>query len=36
LAYVGYNFLNAQIGKAANKMEAASAEFMDILQEPTR
>ena len=36
MAYVGYNFLNAQIGKAANKMEAASAEFMDILQEPTR
>lgn len=36
LAYVGYNFLNAQISKAANKMEAATAEFMDILQEPTR
>lgn len=36
LAYVAHNFLNAQIGKAANKMEAASAEFMDILQEPTR
>lgn len=36
LAYIGYNFLNAQIGKVANRMEAASAEFMDILQEPTR
>lgn len=36
LAYVAYNFLNAQIGKAANKMESATAEFMDILQEPTR
>jgi biopolymer transport protein ExbB len=36
LAYLGYNFLNAQISKVANKMEASSAEFMDILQEPTR
>ena len=36
LAYVGHNFLNAQIDKTINKMEAASAEFMDILQEPTR
>lgn len=36
LAYVGYNFLNAQIDKNINKMEAASAEFIDILQEPTR
>ncbi|MBO9632120.1 MAG: MotA/TolQ/ExbB proton channel family protein [Chitinophagaceae bacterium] len=36
LAYVGYNFLNAQIDKNVNRMEAASAEFIDILQEPTR
>lgn len=36
LAYVGYNFLNAQVDKTANKMEASSAEFIDILQEPTR
>lgn len=36
LAYVGYNFLNSQISKNINKMEAASAEFIDILQEPTR
>ncbi len=36
LAYVGHNFLNAQIDKTVNRMEAASAEFMDILQEPTR
>ena len=36
LAYVGYNFLNAQIDKNVNRMEAASAEFVDILQEPTR
>ncbi|MBC7848970.1 MAG: MotA/TolQ/ExbB proton channel family protein [Chitinophagaceae bacterium] len=36
LAYVGANFLNAQIDKTVNKMEVASAEFIDILQEPTR
>lgn len=36
IAYVGYNFLSTQIDKTANKMEAASAEFIDILQEPTR
>lgn len=36
LAYVGYNFLNAQIDKNVNRMEVASAEFIDILQEPTR
>jgi biopolymer transport protein ExbB len=36
LAYVGYNFLNAQIDKTVNRMEVASAEFLDILQEPTR
>ena len=36
LAYIGYNFLNSQIAKVTNKMEASAAEFMDILQEPTR
>jgi biopolymer transport protein ExbB len=36
LAYVAYNFLNAQIDKTVNRMEASSAEFIDILQEPTR
>ena len=36
LAYVAYNFLNSQITKTVNKMEVASAEFIDILQEPTR
>lgn len=36
LSYVAYNYLNAQINKAVNKMEAASAEFLDILHEPTR
>src|SRR5689334_18389857 len=36
LAYVGYNFLNTQVDKTANRMEIASAEFIDVLQEPTR
>ena len=36
LAYIAHNYLNTQIDKTANKMEAASAEFADILQEPTR
>ncbi len=36
LAYVAYNFLNTQINKTINKMEIASNEFVDILQEPTR
>jgi biopolymer transport protein ExbB len=36
LAYIGHNVLTTQIDKTANKMEAASAEFIDILQEPTR
>ena len=36
LGYVAYNFLNSQINKTVNKMEVASAEFIDILLEPTR
>jgi biopolymer transport protein ExbB len=36
LAYIGYNYLSTQVDKTANKMEASSAEFIDILQEPTR
>lgn len=36
LSYVAYNFLNAQINKTVNKMEAAAVEFLDILHEPTR
>ena len=36
IAYVGPNYLTTQIDKTANKMEIASAEFIDILQEPTR
>jgi biopolymer transport protein ExbB len=36
LAYVAHSFLSTQIDKTANKMEAASSEFLDVLQEPTR
>jgi len=36
LAYLGYNYLDTQINRTANRMEAASSEFIDILQEPTR
>jgi biopolymer transport protein ExbB len=36
LAYIAHNFLATQVDKTANKMEASSAEFIDILQEPTR
>ena len=36
IAYIGYNFLSTQIDKTANKMESASADFIDMLQEPTR
>lgn len=35
-AYLAYSFLNTQIDKTSNKMEAASADFLDVLQEPTR
>lgn len=34
LAYVAHSYLNAQIDKIDNRMQATSAEFMDILQEP--
>jgi biopolymer transport protein ExbB len=36
IAYVGHNYLSTQIDKTANKMERASADFLDILQEPTQ
>jgi biopolymer transport protein ExbB len=36
LAYIGHSYLIAQINKVENKMEIASADFVDILQEPTR
>lgn len=36
IAYIGYRYLNSQIDKTTHKIEAASNEFIDILQEPTR
>lgn len=36
LAFIAHNFLSTQVDKTANKMESSSAEFLDILQEPTR
>jgi biopolymer transport protein ExbB len=35
-AYLGYSYLNTLIDKTSHKMEAASSDFLDILQEPTR
>ena len=35
-AYVCYRYLISQIDKSTNKMEVAAAEFIDILQEPTK
>jgi biopolymer transport protein ExbB len=35
LAYIGHSYLVTQINRIENKMEIASAEFADILQEPT-
>lgn len=36
LAFLGHSYLDTQINRTANKMEAAESEFIDILQEPTR
>ena len=36
IAYISHNVLTTQVDKTAYRMEAASAEFLDILQEPTR
>jgi biopolymer transport protein ExbB len=36
LAYIAHNYLNTQVDKTANRMEASSSEFIDVLQEPTR
>ncbi|MFM2358981.1 MAG: hypothetical protein RLY16_974 [Bacteroidota bacterium] len=36
LAYLGYSYLDTQINRMANRMESASSDFIDILQEPTR
>ena len=35
-AYLAYSYLNTWIDKTSNKMEAASSDFLDVLQEPTR
>lgn len=36
MAYIGYSYLNAQIDKVVNKMEGASAEFIDVLHAPVK
>jgi biopolymer transport protein ExbB len=36
LAFLGHSYLDTQINRLANRMESASSEFIDILQEPTR
>jgi biopolymer transport protein ExbB len=36
IAYIAHNVLTTQVDKTAYRMEAASSEFLDILQEPTR
>ena len=35
MAYIMHSYLVAQVDKTATKMEASSAEFVDVLQEPT-
>lgn len=36
LAYIAYQYFNAQINKNVYRMEAAAVEFLDILQEPSK
>ena len=36
MAYIAYSYLNAQIDKVVNMMEAASAEFIDVLHAPVK
>ena len=36
MAYIGYSYLNAQIDKVVNKMEAASNDFIDVLHAPVK
>jgi biopolymer transport protein ExbB len=36
IAYLCHNILHTQVEKALNKMEASAADFLDVLQEPTR
>lgn len=35
VAYLGYNYLVAQVSKVIHKMELVSIDFIDLLQEPT-
>jgi biopolymer transport protein ExbB len=34
IAYIAYNYLVSKVDKVVNKMEAASVDFMDLLDEP--
>jgi biopolymer transport protein ExbB len=36
ISFLGHSYLHVQIDKTANKMEVAAADFLDILQEPTK
>jgi biopolymer transport protein ExbB len=36
MAFIAYSYLNAQIDRVVNMMEAASAEFIDILHAPVK
>ena len=36
ITFIGHSYLTAQINHVENKMDAASSEFIDILQEPTK
>jgi biopolymer transport protein ExbB len=36
LAYLGYSYLDSQINRTANRMESASSDFIDMLQEPQK
>jgi biopolymer transport protein ExbB len=36
LTFIGHSYLTAQINRVENKMDLAEAEFIDILQEPTK
>lgn len=36
ISFLGFSFLHTQIDKTANRMEVAAADFLDILQEPTK
>ena len=36
MAFMGHSYLDTQINRLANKMESASSDFIDILQEPIK